>query len=224
MVTETQVCIVVFLVLIPVVLILLRLTWALPACRRYQKSLAGQRMADLGKSPKIMILLGSGGHTGEMLRILKPIDLSNSLRTWVVSSGDTTSLEKAKAYEESIKGKNSQYIELARARKVGEPLVLSALSTLRSFASTVSQVWNLPKPDVLLVNGPGTCVPLAYVLFAMKVFGLCKTRIIYIESLARVRSLSLSGRLIMPIADRFLVQWKPLADQYHRAEYYGILI
>lgn len=173
-----------------------------------------------------MILLGSGGHTGEMIRMLGDVDLSKCYRTWLVSSGDTTSLLKAQKYEErtlSLADK-TQYLELARARRVGEPLVLSVISTAKSLLSVASQIRKVALPDVLLVNGPGTCIPVAYLLFALKVLGLCNTRIVYIESLARVKQLSLSGRLIQPISDRFLVQWRPLADMYDRAEYYGILI
>lgn len=220
---ENKIAFVTFLVLLPASLLLLRIIALLPSSRRYQKSSLDAKLNEV-KGSSIMVLLGSGGHTGEMMRILSPIDLSSCSRTWVVSSGDTTSLLKAKAYEVNIKGEKAQFIELKRARKVGEPLSLSVKSTIMSFISTVQQVWKLAKPDVLLVNGPGTCIPLAYVLFIMKLLGLCNTRIIYIESLARVNNLSLSGRLILPISDRFLVQWRSLAEKYQRVEYYGILI
>lgn len=221
---ETKVLLVVAAVMLPVTVVLLRLIAILPSCRLSVKSTSDHKTIDVTKAANIMILLGSGGHTGEMLRILAPIDLGSCARTWFVSSGDSTSLHKAKRYEETLKGGTATYAELKRARKVGEPLLLSVFSTLNSLVSTITQVWNMPKPDVLILNGPGTSVPLAYVLFSMKFLGLCSTRIIYIESLARVKALSLSGRLIMPIADRFLVQWRPLAERYHRAEYYGILI
>lgn len=37
--------------------------------------------------------------------------------------------------------------------------------------------------------------------------GLKHTRIIYVESFARVTSLSLSGKLLRPFVDTFVVQW-----------------
>jgi len=58
----------------------------------------------------------------------------------------------------------------------------------------------------------------------MQFLGLCRTRIIYVESFARVRSLSLSGKLLYAFTDRFVVQWPRLAEKYRRAEYHGILI
>ena len=44
---------------------------------------------------------------------------------------------------------------------------------------------------------------------------------VYIESLARIHELSLSGRLVYPFVDRFLVQWPELEHKYSRAQYQG---
>ncbi|OBA18992.1 Alg14-domain-containing protein [Metschnikowia bicuspidata var. bicuspidata NRRL YB-4993] len=224
MASENALCAWVICAVVPLCLCLIRVIAVLPALRdgRKQKS---HSESDIPVDTSLMIFLGSGGHTGEMLRLLENTDISQCHRTWLVSSGDAASLMKAKKYEESTRSfKNVNYAELHRARKVGESLALSTLSTIKSIFSTVQQLSLLPKPDILLVNGPGTSVPIAYTLFFMSLFGGCKTKIVYIESLARVHNLSLSGRLIMPIANRFLVQWAPLAFKYQRAEYYGILI
>lgn len=53
-------------------------------------------------------------------------------------------------------------------------------------------------------------------------------RTIFIESWARVTTLSLSGRIVLPVVDRFLVQWEPL-DGYSswlggKAEFAGTLV
>eukprot|EP01031_Cornospumella_fuschlensis_P032110 gene32109-38831_t len=47
--------------------------------------------------------------------------------------------------------------------------------------------------------------------------------ILYVESFCRVQHLSLTGKLLYPIADRFIVQWEDLAEKYSRAEYLGDL-
>ena len=44
------------------------------------------------------------------------------------------------------------------------------------------------------------------------------------ESVARVKSLSLSGKLLYPIADKFMVQWPDLLAKYPRARYVGFVI
>lgn len=191
-----------------------------------------QRQSLINKVPSnirkynVMVLLGSGGHTGEMIRMLSQVDLSPVSRTWIVSSGDATSASKAQWYEETHCASSdnaSEILQLHRARRVGESLMLSVKNTLVSFVNTGLLVYSR-KPDALVVNGPGTSVPLAYVLFLFRFLGMGHTKIIYIESLARLQCLSVSGMLVLPIADRFLVQSEVLAAKYRRAEYYGILV
>ena len=74
------------------------------------------------------------------------------------------------------------------------------------------------KPDVLVSNGGLLPIPFSYI---GKLFG---SNIIYIESAARVTTASGAGKLVYPIADLFLVQWKSLLKQYGRkAKYKGCL-
>ncbi|KAJ3193956.1 UDP-N-acetylglucosamine transferase subunit [Irineochytrium annulatum] len=48
--------------------------------------------------------------------------------------------------------------------------------------------------------------------------------IIFIESFTRVEELSLSGKLVYSIADRFIVPWEKLKIKYPRAEYIGQIL
>ncbi|KAI3404329.2 ALG14 [Candida oxycetoniae] len=166
----------------------------------------------------------SGGHTGEMMKMVSKLNLANLQRTWIYSGRDTASLNQAKSVEQHVyKNDAPVYIRIPRARRVGQSYISSVFTTVYSFVISFI-ILLFHKPDVLLLNGPGTCIPIAYILFLYKFLGLNTTKIVYIESLARVNKLSLSGRLIMPIADRFIVQWDQLYEKYNRAEYYGILI
>jgi beta-1,4-N-acetylglucosaminyltransferase len=49
-------------------------------------------------------------------------------------------------------------------------------------------------------------------------------RIVYIESFARVKGASLSGKIVYPLVDRFVVQWTDLKAIYARADYLGKLV
>jgi beta-1,4-N-acetylglucosaminyltransferase len=51
-----------------------------------------------------------------------------------------------------------------------------------------------------------------------------RCKIVFVESTTRVHGLSLSGKLLHPIADLFLVQWESLAKYYKRAKYVGFVI
>ena len=74
----------------------------------------------------------------------------------------------------------------------------------------------------MICNGPGTCIPPALLCFLCCLFGIKQIKIIFVESLARVHRLSLSGRILYWISDRFIVQWPYL--QSSRAEYHGRLV
>lgn len=76
------------------------------------------------------------------------------------------------------------------------------------------------RPDILFSTGSEIAAPAFY-------FGkfLFRTKLIYLESSAQVYQPSLTGRFVYPIADLFLVQWKPLLKRYGpKAKYVGGLI
>lgn len=53
---------------------------------------------------------------------------------------------------------------------------------------------------------------------------LLRAKVIWIDSIANVERISLSGRMVRYIADLFLVQWPDLASQYKSVEYVGEVI
>ena len=71
------------------------------------------------------------------------------------------------------------------------------------------------KPDVIITTGALIVFP--FCLYA-KLMG---TKVIYIETFARVNDRSLTGRLVYPLADLFLVQWESLLELYPKAKYVG---
>jgi beta-1,4-N-acetylglucosaminyltransferase len=72
---------------------LFRLLWIIP-------SLQGRFREHRKLSAKIVIVLGSGGHTAEMLRLIESLDFDKySQRIYIISSGDTLSESKARAFE-----------------------------------------------------------------------------------------------------------------------------
>ncbi|VVT53407.1 uncharacterized protein SAPINGB_P003558 [Magnusiomyces paraingens] len=166
---------------------------------------------------RAMILLGSGGHTGEMLRIFHHIRNFPHI-TWVITIGDSLSLEKLAEHHHT-----DDVIEIPRARYVGQPYSSAINSSLVCLAACLSVIYN-DNPDVLITNGPGSSVMLCYAALLLRFFGLVRTRIIYIESFARVNELSLTGRLLYPAADDFLVQWPQLHERYPNTRYTGHLI
>ncbi|KAH9485438.1 UDP-N-acetylglucosamine transferase subunit ALG14 [Psilocybe cubensis] len=198
----------IFLVII-LVLFLYRAFSILPNKSRKPKRLS------VGKnSCSIAVFLGSGGHTNEALLLISALDVDRyGPRTYIVSSGDDLSVQKAIKFESQIsEGNKSNYymLSIPRARRVHQSLLTVPASTAYSFIYCVYCLAFRPLfdpntpgyPDVLLLNGPGTCFVLCLAVYVNKFLGLHAPLIIYIETFARVKSLSLSAKLIRPLADR----------------------
>ena len=66
---------------------------------------------------------------------------------------------------------------------------------------------------------------LAFIHVLRRAFGIQPCKIVYVESIARTRKLSLSGRILYHsrVADLLLVQWEALVKTYPRAQYAGRL-
>lgn len=237
-------------------------------------------------SARILVVLGSGGHTHEMFALLRDLDTRKyAHRTYVVSSGDAFSAQRAVAFEKALEDKaaaaaaaqrgSGQVAENAapqmmalngrarantagreerpycvgpehysiatipRARRIHQPLHTTPFSALKSLLAALGPLLSTPKsaaargsdlPDLIVTNGPATAVILILAALVLRFFdirgaesrGLCRT--VYVESFARVKTLSLSGKLLVRVVDRFLVQWKELEGYGGRAEYGGILV
>jgi beta-1,4-N-acetylglucosaminyltransferase len=51
-----------------------------------------------------------------------------------------------------------------------------------------------------------------------------KIKLIFLESFCRVQHLSLTGRILYPIVNLFIVHWPQLTQQYPNAKYIGIIL
>lgn len=76
------------------------------------------------------------------------------------------------------------------------------------------------KPETVVTTGAHTGGILCYVAKILN----SSTKIIYIESLAKADTLSMTGNNVYKIADKFYVQWENLANKYEKAEYIGRLM
>lgn len=141
------------------------------------------------KPAHLLVVLGSGGHTAEMLLMLEQTSLDEKLyahRTYVVSSGDAFSASQAAAFERRREPPHSQLdayadspaytiVTVPRARRVHQSLLTAPLSTLLCLAACTAVVLgrhpaqaqgrkggiNLGVPDMVLANGPATAVCVA---------------------------------------------------------------
>ncbi|AUT01467.1 UDP-N-acetylglucosamine--LPS N-acetylglucosamine transferase [Nostoc sp. CENA543] len=68
------------------------------------------------------------------------------------------------------------------------------------------------KPDIIISTGAGVAVPF---LILGKLFG---SQTVFIESVTRIQTLSLSAKLVLPFLSVLYVQWPQLQARYPQAE------
>jgi len=112
---------------------------------------------------------------------------------------------------------------ITRSRKVHQSYLSSVLSTIKSLFNCIPLLMHA-QPDLILSNGPSTCVPVCLVAFLFKVFYInSRCKIAYVESYCRVKSLSLSGWILLYLTDIFVVQWPMISKVSRKVLYFGRL-
>jgi UDP-N-acetylglucosamine:LPS N-acetylglucosamine transferase len=95
------------------------------------------------------------------------------------------------------------------------PTRRSLMNLVRNSLLAVGIVRRL-RPAVVMTTGAALSVPFAW---AGRLFG---ARVVYIECSGRV-GISVTGRLIAPVADRLYVQWPEVVPQVSKARYAGTI-
>lgn len=161
---------------------------------------------------KTLVVLGSGGHTTEMLALIQDLDPAiYAPLIYIVATTDDTSERRVAA---AIGGRPPDLVlRIPRSREVGQSYLSSVFTTLWSFVVALYLVLRV-RPNLLLCNGPGTCLPVAIATLLYRILMVCEGNICFVESFCRVTSFSLTGRLLYPLADLFVVHWEELKAIY----------
>ncbi|XP_059151645.1 UDP-N-acetylglucosamine transferase subunit ALG14 homolog [Physella acuta] len=175
----------------------------------------------------VLVVVGSGGHTTEILTLVKALGEHYSPRYYIVADTDQISekkIDECEKLKSDVKGQqNYKVFYIPRSREVKQSYLTSVITTLRAIIFCFPLVFKL-RPEIILCNGPGTCIPVCLAGMVLKCLRLQSTVIVYVESFCRVTSLSLSGKLLYHLADSFFVQWPELLGKYPKAKYVGRLV
>ncbi|MEA3336538.1 MAG: PssD/Cps14F family polysaccharide biosynthesis glycosyltransferase [Chloroflexota bacterium] len=161
---------------------------------------------------RILVVLGEGGHTRQMLRLLDQLGPSYDYH-YLIAEQDRLSEGKIRFPGEIYQAGRPR----TKVEGKTDSSTVAAWQTMRS----TSQLWPTMRqirPDVVLANGPSIAVP------PMVLGKLLGARIVWLESASRVFEMSTSGRIVYRFSDLFFVQWPQLQDQYPRAIYAGRLV
>ena len=154
------------------------------------------------KKKNVMFISSTGGHFNELSQ-LKP--LLKKYDYYIV-----TEKEKDKMYlKEKYKNKVSYLVYGTKDHMLTYPFKL-LYNTLKSFF-----IYLKFRPKVIITTGAHTAGPMCLI---GKIFG---SKIIFIESMANIKTKTITGRIVYKFADLFIVQWESMLSLYPKAKYGG---
>lgn len=149
---------------------------------------------------KVMFISSTGGHLNELLQLKK---IFKNYDSYLVTEKTKTTKDLKKNYDVS-------YLMYGTKHR---PLRYIFVAIINIFKSIY--LYHKIKPDVIVTTGAHTCVPMCYIA------RLHHKKIIYIETFANIKTKTLTGRMIYPIASTFVVQWEAMLELYPKAVCWG---
>jgi Oligosaccharide biosynthesis protein Alg14 like len=146
-----------------------------------------------GKRLKVCLASSAGGHLAE-LQVLK--------RAW--EGHDAFYLLMRGPTAEGLRSDGERVFEVDNARRS------APWTVFRTLWQTLPVI-RRERPDVIITTGAGVVVP------ACLLTKLGGGKIVYVETIAEVNKPTITGRLLHPFADLFIVQWPQLKRFFRNA-------
>ena len=147
---------------------------------------------------KVLFISSTGGHLSEMMQ-LKPMFKKYNYHIITEYTDSTKNLSKT--YEGKV-----DYLVYGTKDHLFSYIFKFSFNILKSF-----YLYFKIRPKYIVSTGTHTAVPMCYI---GKLFG---SKIIFIETFANSKTKTLSGKLVYPIADLFIVQWESMLKLYPKA-------
>ena len=144
---------------------------------------------------KLLFISSTGGHLSEMMQLKKMFDKYD----YHIVTEKTKSNMKLK---DKYKGRVNYLVYGTKDHMISYPFKL-----LYNIIKSVFLYFRI-HPDYIITTGVHTAGPMCYI---GKLFG---SKIIYIETFANIRTKTVTGKLVAPIADLFIVQWEETQKLY----------
>lgn len=141
---------------------------------------------------KICLVGSSGGHLAH-LYMLKPFWKSKK-RFWV-----TFDKEDAKSILQN---------------EIVYPCYYPTNRNIKNLIKNTAVAWKVlkkEKPDLIISSGAAVAIPFFYL---GKIFG---AKLVYIEVFDRIDKPTVTGKIVYPIVDKFIVQWEAQKKVYKKA-------
>lgn len=157
------------------------------------------------KKKKVLFIASTGGHLNELLQLSPCFDKYDY----------TLITEKTKSNMGLMKKHPGRVRYMIAGTYTTFPAAL--IYPFRFFANCVKSLYYYFKfnPEVVVTTGTHTAVPMCYIMHFFK------KKVIFIETFANSNTRTLSGRMVYPIADTFIVQWESMLELYPDAIFGG---
>ena len=149
---------------------------------------------------KVMFISSVGGHLTQLLQLK---DIFKNYNYVLVT-------EKTNVTENMKDKYKAEYLLYGSRQYLFTYIFKFLFNILKSF-----YLFFKYRPNVIVTTGTHTAVPMCYIGW------LFRKKVIFIESFAKRESPTLSGKLVYPIATKFIVQWEGMLKYYPKAEYWG---
>lgn len=164
----------------------------------------------------VMFACNQGGHFSQMMalkdlfgkyesvlvtdnvRATKDMPALNNIGEIIIMEGETSRRKEVKGDENANR--------------------LSFLGVYCKMFWTSKKIWKQYRPKVIVSTGSNIAVPLFVI---GKIHG---SKIIYVETRAKVYARSMTGILVRRLADQIFVQWPEMLKLYPEAKYCGTLV
>ena len=150
----------------------------------------------------VLFISSTGGHLNELMQ-LSP--LFNKYNYHIITEKDKSTQDLKEKYNKKI-----SYLKYGSRKKIITYPFIFLFNCFKSLYYYIKI-----KPKYIVTTGTHTAVPICYL---GKLFG---TKIIFIETFANIDTKTLSGKLVYPIANLFIVQWEEMIKLYPKAVYGG---
>lgn len=147
---------------------------------------------------KVLFISSTGGHLSEMLQLK---DMFGKYDYHIITEKTKSNLTLMDKYPNRV-----NYLVYGTKSHILSYLYKFPYNSFKSL-----YLYLKIRPNVIITTGAHTCVPMCYI---GKLFG---SKIIYIETFANIHTKTITGKMIYPIADKFIVQWESMLKLYPKA-------
>jgi len=151
---------------------------------------------------KVLFIASTGGHLNELMQLKS---IFNNYDYHIITEKTKSNISLIDKYPKKV----SFLVYGTKDKKMVYPFKF-IYNCFKSFALYIKI-----RPKYIVTTGTHTAVPICY-------FGkIFRSKIIFIETFANSESKTLSGKIVYPIANLFIVQWESMLKLYPKAVFGG---